>query len=157
MMAAMVYKNTTTDGTNGTDRAWIRSESKMKYIAGFFQRLCIAVTLFAGTMALSPAGMADLKVDQLFSDNMVLQRDMDVKVFGMADPGAEVCVEFNGRKVAGKADAGGKWLITLKPMEASVGPLEMKVSSQANSFVFKNIAVGDVWVCSGQSLSLIHI
>jgi sialate O-acetylesterase len=99
----------------------------------------------------SSACMAELKMDPLFSDNMVLQRGLEVKVFGMADPGAEVRVEFNGQKVSGKADRGGKWLIRLAPMDAAGGPLQLKASSGAISLVFNNIAVGDVWVCSGQS------
>ncbi len=97
------------------------------------------------------SGRAGLKMEALFSDNMVLQRGKDVPVFGMAGPGEEVKVEFNGQTAAGKADKGGNWRVRLKPMEAAAGPLELKVSSPESTLVFTNVAVGDVWVCSGQS------
>lgn len=106
---------------------------------------------FALMMLCASSGRAGLKLESLFSDHMVLQRGKEIPVFGMADPGEEVKVEFNGRTTGGKADPTGKWIVRLKPMEAAAGPLEMKVSSPTGTLVFKNIAVGDIWVCSGQS------
>jgi sialate O-acetylesterase len=102
-------------------------------------------------MLWASSGWAGLKMEALFSDNMVLQRGKEVPVFGMADPGADVKVECNGQSVTGQADSAGNWRVRLKAMEAAAGPLELKVSSKTSSLVFRNIAVGDVWVCSGQS------
>ncbi len=90
---------------------------------------------------------ADVSVAPIFSNSMVLQREQPVPVWGKAAPGEAVTVEFAGQQVAGKADAAGKWKVVLKAMPANATPQEMKVGA----IVFKDVLVGDVWLCSGQS------
>jgi len=94
-------------------------------------------------------GKAEVKLADIFSDNMVLQRNLNVKVWGSADPGEKVSLRFNGQKLRTKADKTGEWSMLLKPMQAG-GPFEMTIKGK-NEVVLKNILIGDVWVCSGQS------
>lgn len=102
---------------------------------------------------LTPAARAEIKVHPIFSDNMVLQRDTEVVVWGTADDGEEVSVSLNdgkqGVSVPRKAAKGGKWALTLPPQKAGTG-FTLTVSGK-NTVTFKNVAVGDVWLCSGQS------
>jgi sialate O-acetylesterase len=87
-----------------------------------------------------------------FGDNMILQRDMDVPVWGWSKPGTMVTVEFAGQKESAKAGADGKWLLRLKPLKASAKPAEMVINdSDGKRVVLKNVLVGEVWMASGQS------
>ncbi len=86
----------------------------------------------------------------LFSDNMVLQREIAAPIWGWAKPGESVTVTFEGKSATGKADAEGKWRVKLGPFNAG-GPYEMTASTPSKTVALKNILVGDVWICSGQS------
>jgi sialate O-acetylesterase len=102
-------------------------------------------------LALLIAGQAlsgECRLAGCFGDSMVLQRDKPVPVWGWADPGAEVTVEFGGQKVSARADAHGKWIVRLTPMKASAKGTELVVGKKIR---LKNVVVGDVWLCSGQS------
>jgi sialate O-acetylesterase len=95
---------------------------------------------------------AAVRLPGFFTDNMVLQRDRDVPLWGWADPGETVTVEFAGRKVSAKADKTGKFSLKLKPMQASSENRKLVFSSDKGSRVeLVNVVVGDVWICSGQS------
>ena len=83
----------------------------------------------------------------VLTDNMVLQRDMPVPVWGTANPAEEVRVEFAGQSKSTKADAAGKWLVKLDPMPASAEPRTLAV----NHAPLTNVVVGDVWIAAGQS------
>ena len=93
-------------------------------------------------------GFAIVKPNSLFSDNMVLQRGVTVPVWGTAEDGEKVTVEFNGQTVSTVAKD-GKWMLKLKPLKAG-GPYKMNITGQ-NNVTIQNILVGEVWVCSGQS------
>ena len=87
-----------------------------------------------------------------FGDNAILQREMDVPVWGWSKPGTTVTVEFAGQKETAKAGADGKWMLKLKPLKASAEPAEMVISdSEGKKVALKNILVGEVWHASGQS------
>ena len=92
---------------------------------------------------------ANVKVADIFSDNMVLQRNINVKIWGKADAREKVWILFNGQKQKTRADNDGKWSIEFNPMKAG-GPFTMTILGK-NKVVLKNILIGDVWVCSGQS------
>ncbi|WP_242155524.1 sialate O-acetylesterase [Aestuariivivens sediminis] len=92
---------------------------------------------------------ADVSVADIFSSNMVLQRNMDLKIWGTADPEEALTLSFNGQNLKTKADKNGKWQLTLKPMSVG-GPFEMILQGH-NKLVLDNILIGDVWICSGQS------
>lgn len=89
-------------------------------------------------------------VHPLFSDHMVLQRGKQVPVWGTASPGASVTVEFAGSKKTVTAEANGTWLAKIGPFKASSTGRKLRVSG-AGDHTFKDILVGDVWICSGQS------
>jgi len=97
---------------------------------------------------LAYAVRAEVRLPALFSDNMVLQQGMDVPVWGWADDGEEVKVTFRGKTVKAKAK-GGKWMLKLGKFKAG-GPDELLVEGK-NRIELKNVLVGEVWVCSGQS------
>jgi sialate O-acetylesterase len=91
---------------------------------------------------------AEVKPNPLFTDGAVLQRGQAVPVWGTANDGEKVSVEFDGQTVSTTAQ-GGKWRVELKPLEAG-GPHTMKISGE-NKIEVKDLLVGEVWVCSGQS------
>lgn len=103
-----------------------------------------------------PAGgqAADLQLAPVFSAHMVLQREMPVAVWGTADRGEKVIVEFAGQRKAASADAAGQWRVKLDAMPASAEPRELRVSSDAIESRWVTVAdvlVGEVWLGSGQS------
>jgi len=108
----------------------------------------ICCLLVASQLA-APA-QADVKLPNVFSDNLVLQRDREVPIWGTAAADEEVTVEFGGQKVSTKAGADGKWTVKLPVGSANDQPQTMTVSGK-NKLEVKNILVGEVWVCSGQS------
>lgn len=100
-------------------------------------------------LACVPAARADVKLAPIFGDNMVLQREMPVPIWGQADAGETVTVAFAGQSKSTQADANGNWLLRLEPLKAG-GPLELKVKGK-NELTLTNVLVGEVWLCSGQS------
>jgi sialate O-acetylesterase len=93
-----------------------------------------------------------LEISPMFGDHAVLQREMPVPVWGWGAPGTVVTVAFAGQQKAATAAEDGKWLVTLDPLTASATPQEMLVSDHTgNQLTLKDILVGEVWVCSGQS------
>jgi len=109
-------------------------------------RLMLIPVLF---IVFSMSATADVKLPYILSDNMVLQRGLPLNVWGWANPGERVSVAFNDQKVTVRATKDGKWKALLKPLTAG-GPHEMTIRGK-NTIVLKNILVGDVWVCGGQS------
>lgn len=91
-----------------------------------------------------------LKLPSIFSDGMFMQRNMQVPVWGLAKADEIVWVEFNGQKFSTTSDNSGKWRIDLPSMQASTS-LSMLVISSTDSVFIKDIAVGEVWLASGQS------
>ncbi|MFN0079961.1 MAG: sialate O-acetylesterase [Prosthecobacter sp.] len=104
--------------------------------------------LFVLGLAFSAGATVSLPV--IFTDHMVLQRERPVPVWGWAEAGREVNVKFAGQAKATKADKDGRWKVTLDPLKASNDPQNLVVSGQ-NTVVVKNVLVGEVWLCSGQS------
>lgn len=96
---------------------------------------------------------SQVKLPQLVSDGMVLQRDAKTKIWGWATPGEQVAVKFNGKSYKTTTGADGKWQITLSPMKAG-GPYTMSIEA-SNKVSIKDILLGDVYLCSGQS-NMVH-
>ena len=92
---------------------------------------------------------ADVRLPALFSENMVIQHEMNIPVWGWADPGEKVMVEIGDHKAQATANAEGKWKVRIGPLKAG-GPFEMLVSGK-NTLRIINVLVGEVWICSGQS------
>ena len=103
------------------------------------------ITTIGVLFLLTSSLFAAVKPHALFTDGMVLQREIAIPIWGTADNGEKVTVEFNGQSVATTA-ADGKWMVRLKPVKAG-GPFVLKI----NNLQLTNVLVGDVWICSGQS------
>ena len=85
----------------------------------------------------------------LFTDHMVLQRDILAPVWGWTDPGLKVTVAMSGKTATAVADAGGRWQAKIGPFAAG-GPFTLTVSGP-QSVTVNDVLLGDVWICSGQS------
>ena len=94
---------------------------------------------------------AEVRVHHVFDNNMVLQRDKPVRVWGWAETGERVRIEFAGQTKTAAAGKDGKWAVELEPVPANAQPQVLAVTGQANSVRFENVLVGDVWVLGGQS------
>ena len=103
---------------------------------------CFVLTLFQ-------LSFCEIQLPRLISDGMVLQRDAEVKIWGWADEGEQVKVDFNSKIYKTTADADGRWAIHLCQQNAG-GPYTMNIYAE-NHIALENILIGDVWVCSGQS------
>jgi len=107
------------------------------------------------TVVLAIAGLApgEVKVDRMFSDHMVLQREMPVPVWGTADAGEKVTVTFAGQTKTATAGADGKWIVRLDPLKVSAKGRTLVVQSGAanQKTEMTDVLVGEVWVGSGQS------
>ncbi len=93
---------------------------------------------------------AQVKLPEFFSDNMVLQRDKAVGIWGSAGSGEKVSVKFAGQTKTTTTDKNGNWSVKLSSLKQSALPADMTVEG-TNTITLKNILVGDVWLCSGQS------
>ena len=95
--------------------------------------------------------LANVKLPAIIGDNMVLQQGKPASIWGWADPGEEVMVSVSWRSMSWAVTAGqdGKWSFKMTPPKAG-GPYEMTLRGR-NEIKLKNIMVGEVWVCSGQS------
>jgi sialate O-acetylesterase len=98
---------------------------------------------------------AQVKLPVLISDGMVLQRDSDLNIWGWAANGEKVTVSFNGKSYNTIADASGKWQVVLPKMKAG-GPYTMDIVA-SNRLQVKDILIGDVWFCSGQSNMVLNM
>lgn len=107
--------------------------------------------LFLASVALLAPGQvrADVKPHALCSEGMVLQQKAETKIWGKADPREAVTVAFRGQMHRAVADDKGNWMVAVKSGDAG-GPFEMTIAGK-NAIEYKNVLVGEVWVCSGQS------
>ena len=111
-------------------------------------RTLVLASLLFGALPVS----AKLKVHSIFSNNMVIQRDKPVKVWGWADPGAKITVTLGADKIdVQAADGDGEWSVTFEPRAASPDAVKLNVVAGNDSVTYDNIVFGDVWVMNGQS------
>ncbi len=110
-------------------------------------RTCLMLLLAAG---LTLSARAALTLPAIFKDHMVLQRNQPIPVWGWAEAGQEINVSFAGQTKISKADKEGHWKVVLDPLPASKDPGILRVSGQS-TVVVKDVLVGEVWLCSGQS------
>jgi sialate O-acetylesterase len=92
---------------------------------------------------------AQVAVAKIFTDNMVLQRNTPIPVWGTAKANEKITVSFNKQIRKTKADKNGKWMIRLDN-ETAGGPYNLIIKGR-NTIEMKNVLVGEVWICSGQS------
>lgn len=113
----------------------------------------IPVVLTGVLLLIQSIAFTQVKLPRLIRDSMVLQRDAPVNVWGWASPGEKVSVRFSNKQYRATAGTDGKWLVKLSPMKAG-GPYTMNIDGR-NHITIKDILIGDVWICSGQS-NMVH-
>lgn len=106
--------------------------------------------ILATALGLSTHAMAG-PLASVFSDHAVLQRDQPIKLWGQAAPNAPVEVDLSGTRFAVTADGQGRWSAVLPSRPAGGDPLTLTVQAGAERQVVSDLAMGDVWLCSGQS------
>ena len=111
--------------------------------------------LFLAASLFSTIALAAVRLPNIFGDNMVLQRDKPIPIWGWANKNEKVTVQFNGQVKTVKAGKDGQWKVLLNAEKAG-GPYDLLVKS-SNSITLHNILMGDVWICSGQSNMEFHV
>lgn len=108
-------------------------------------RSCILLLV----LLIAESGFGEIRLPKLISNGLVLQRDADLSIWGWADQGEKIRLEFLGKTYQTVADDHGNWKVRLHKLTAG-GPYSMNIVGN-NSIVLNDILIGDVWVCSGQS------
>ena len=111
--------------------------------------LLTSAALAAACFLAAQPVFADVKLPAIISNNMMLQSGKPLPIWGWADAGEKVTVKLGDQTADATANDQGKWSVTLKPLKAG-DTAEMTVTGK-NSITVKNILVGTVWICSGQS------
>lgn len=109
----------------------------------------VPAALLAALILCASALHADVKLPPVFSDHMVLQRDLPAPIWGTAAPEEEITVTIAGQSKTAKADAKGLWRVKLDPLK--VGPALTLIVKGKNTLTIKDVLVGEVWLGSGQS------
>jgi len=112
-----------------------------------------AIVMVAVTCAHLYSGYGQIRLPRLVRDSMILQRDVKINIWGWASKNEKITVKFNNKNYKTTTGADGKWLIQLSPMKAG-GPYTMEITGR-NKTLLKDILIGDVWFCSGQS-NMVH-
>ena len=125
--------------------------SKIKFLSGLKHLhalgATVAVFLFVGTFM--PTLQAEVRLPQVFGSHMVLQQAKPLTIWGWAQPGERVTVQFLTETKQAQANDRGEWKVILAPVQAG-GPHTLTVSG-SSSVKFDDVMVGEVWLCSGQS------
>ena len=108
--------------------------------------LLLALTLCSFVAPLQ----AEVRLAGIFGDHMVLQQGIQLPVWGVADPGEKITVAVAGQSASTTAGADGKWRVTLSPLKGDGSPTQMAVTGK-NALILRDVLIGDVWLCSGQS------
>ncbi|MCC3153142.1 sialate O-acetylesterase [Hymenobacter sp. BT770] len=112
-------------------------------------QLSLGLALVGCALLVPATAAAQVRLPRLVSNGMVLQREAPVRIWGWAKPGESVSVAFLGKTYRATTGPNGQWRVTLPAMKAG-GPYEMSLTA-SNALSIKDILVGDVWLCSGQS------
>lgn len=91
-----------------------------------------------------------LQLSQLYSDNMVLQREEEIVLSGIANAGDVVTVTIGRQKKKAITASNGKWSVVLDPLHTG-NPYTLTISTPKKKYVYNNVLAGEVWLCSGQS------
>ncbi|SDL13461.1 sialate O-acetylesterase [Catalinimonas alkaloidigena] len=130
--------------------------TSLPYLSAFspFPKL-LKKLVFVGLCSLlgSTTLYGQVRLPRLISDSMVVQRDKPVQLWGWAAPGEQVSIRFQGKRYKAKTGTDGKWQVRTRPLKAG-GPYTMDISA-TNQITLRNVLVGDVWLCAGQS-NMVH-
>lgn len=117
-----------------------------------FKRHVFPVVALLALLSVSVLGEErQLRLAEVFCDNMVLQQSMAVPVWGWAAPGQKIMVKFAGQEKSAAAGQDGKWMVSLDPMPAYAEPRSMDIAAEETVKSINGVLVGEVWLCSGQS------
>ena len=112
------------------------------------------MTLFFSTLAAclctQALCQAAVKLPGFFGDHMVLQQESEISVWGWCDPGEDIRVTLGGNDATTTGTSSGTWRITLPAMFAQTEPLTLRIEG-TNTIEIKDVLIGEVWLCSGQS------
>src|ERR1022692_1656785 len=108
-------------------------------MSGFKRQWRIPTLLLLGALAVR----ANVTLPEVLGEHMVLQRGLPVHIWGAADPGESVAVEFRGETRTAAADELGRWSVSLPPVQPG-GPFELTIKGR-NTIALKDVLVGDVW------------
>jgi sialate O-acetylesterase len=122
---------------------YFHKPNKMNKLINLRSLLLLALLIVTGQL------MADVKIPDLLSSNMVVQRDGTTMVWGQADAGEKIAVSFRDETIKTKASKVGLWKLKINTGAAG-GPFDLVIQGK-NTIILTNVMVGDVWVCSGQS------
>ena len=114
-----------------------------------YKRILSLAALATLTMSMQ----AKVKLSHLVGDNMVIQQQTDVRLWGWAKPNSTVTatVSWSQEKSTVKAGKDGQFLLTVKSPKASYTPLSITFNDGDGSVTINNVLAGEVWVCAGQS------
>ena len=118
-------------------------------MSGGMTKHCRAALLGLSALLFANSLSAAVRLPSIVSDGMVLQRNVELKIWGWAEPGEKVAVTFRGKPYGATTGANGQWQVSMAPLSAG-GPDQMEIAA-SNHLTVSDILVGDVWVCSGQS------
>ncbi len=110
----------------------------------------VVVAVFVCLILPATVVVAEVRLPNIFGNSMVLQRELPVPVWGWAESGQEVTVTLGGQTKKAKADQDGRWQVKLDALKANAEGQTLKVAG-GNTIELKDILVGEVWICSGQS------
>ena len=105
--------------------------------------------IFAVTCTLFSSLWADIELAPIFSNNMILQREVSIPLRGTASKDGVIKIRFNGKELTAKV-SNLRWKVDLPPMPAG-GSYDIVVKGSQNSLTLKNVTFGDIWLCAGQS------
>ena len=110
------------------------------------------IVLLGVCLTATPKASCQIELPNVFGEHMVLQRDQPIKIWGTAPKGTKLSVKLDRNETEVQADESGNWSATLPAMKAG-GPYKLTVAEvgQAPSVSWKDILIGEVWLCSGQS------
>ena len=109
--------------------------------------------LLVALLAVATVTQAKVRLHHLVSDNMIIQQQSDVRLWGWATPGRKVTAttSWSEQRASAKADKQGRWLLTVRSPKASYEPLSITFDDGDGQVVIQNVLAGEVWVCAGQS------
>ena len=110
----------------------------------------LRVALICSTASCGASSLAEVSVPSVFSDHMVLQRDLPIPVWGTATPGEAISVTFGNQSRSATTSANGTWRVDLDPMPASKRSRSLEIAGE-NLISITDVLVGEVWICGGQS------
>ncbi|WP_020530389.1 sialate O-acetylesterase [Flexithrix dorotheae] len=108
------------------------------------------VLLLFPLIVISNCLKGEIRLPAILSDSMILQRNQPIPIWGWAEPGEKITVNFGGQSVETETEVSGKWLVNLKPLEANANPQTLSITG-SEKIDLNGILIGEVWLLTGQS------